>query len=59
MVTVSLHKCPRCGKEIGTNNTVTSSFQLPPTLLCVHGEEAVEMELIDEGDIREEAIVDA
>jgi len=56
---VSFYECPRCGREAATNATVTSSFQLSPTLYCIHGEEAVKMDLIDKADIREEAMVDA
>jgi len=54
---MSLHECPRCGNEIATNSTVTTSFQLPPTLHCVHGEEAVEMDLVTEAELIEGAMV--
>lgn len=56
---MSLHECPRCGNETATNAKVTSSFQLPPTLYCIHGEEAVEMDLVSEADLKEEAMVEA
>lgn len=56
---MSLHECPRCEKEIATNSTTAGAFNLPPTLYCVHGEEAVEMELVSEADLLEEAMVDA
>lgn len=56
---MSLHECPRCGHEIATNSTVTTSFQVPPTLYCVHGEEAVEMDLVSEADLLEEAMVES
>ena len=54
---MSLHECPRCGKETTTNSTTAGAFSLPPTLYCVHGEEAVEMEVVSEADLREEAMV--
>jgi hypothetical protein len=55
---MSLHECPRCGREVATNDSVTYSIPVPPTLYCVHGEEAVEMTLITEADFLEEAMVD-
>jgi len=55
---MSLHECPRCGRETATNDVVTQSFQLPPTLYCIHGEEAVEMTLTSEADLLQEAMVD-
>jgi hypothetical protein len=55
---MSLHKCPRCGTETATNSTTAGAFAVPPTLLCVHGEEAVEMDLVSDADVLEEAIVD-
>jgi len=54
---MSLHKCPRCGKEIGTNSTTAGAFQVPPQLHCIHGDDAVEMELISEADLKEGAMV--
>lgn len=54
---MSLHECPRCGKEIGTNSTSAGAFEIPPTLCCIHGDEAVEMVVADEAEIREGAIV--
>lgn len=58
MVGVSLYECPRCEQETATNSTTAGAFEVPPTLYCVHGEEAVEMEVVSEADIREEAIID-
>lgn len=55
---MSLHECPRCKQKIATNSRTAGAFELPPTLYCVHGEEAVEMELVSEADLREEAMVD-
>jgi len=55
---MSLYECPRCGNETATNSTTAGAFEVPPTLYCVHGEEAVEMELITDADIREEAIAE-
>lgn len=54
---MSLHACPRCGKEVATNSTTAGAFEVPPTLHCIHGDEAVEMELISEADLKEEAVV--
>ncbi|WP_158413774.1 hypothetical protein [Natrinema thermotolerans] len=54
---MSLHECPRCGREVATNDTSAGAFELPPTLHCVHDGEAVEMELVSEAELREEAIV--
>jgi transcription elongation factor Elf1 len=54
---MSLHECPRCGHETATNSTVAGPFETPPTLYCVHGEEAVEMDLVTDADVAEEAIV--
>lgn len=54
---MSLHKCPRCGHETATNSKSAGAFELPPTLYCVHGEEAVEMEVVTEADLKEEAMV--
>jgi len=56
---MSLHECPRCGRETATNSTIAGSLEVPPTLYCVHGEEAVEMEIVSAADLREEAIVEA
>lgn len=56
---MSLHECPRCGRETATNSTTTHAFDLPPTLYCVHGEEAVEMDVVSEADLLEEAMVEA
>jgi len=56
---LSLHECPRCGKEIATNSTTAGAFEVSPTLYCVHGEEAVEMELVSDADLLEEAMVEA
>ena len=56
---MSLHECPRCGNETATNSTVTEALQVPPTLYCVHGEEAVKMEVVSEARLLEEAMVEA
>jgi hypothetical protein len=61
---MSLHECPRCGHEIATNSTTAGAFEAPPKLLCVHDQpdgtaEAVEMDVVSDADVREEAIVDA
>lgn len=57
---MSLHKCPRCGNETGTNSTTAGAFEVPPTLYCCnHGDEAVEMNLVSEADLNEEAMTDA
>lgn len=56
---MSLHKCPRCGHETATNSTTAGAFEVPPTLYCVHGEEAVEMDVVSEADLLEEAMVQA
>jgi len=53
-----LMACPRCEHEVATNSTTAGAFELPPTLYCIHGDEAVEMELIDEADLKESAMVD-
>lgn len=45
---MSLHECPRCGNETATNSTTGGAFAVPPTLYCIHGEEAVEMDLVSE-----------
>lgn len=55
---MSLYECPRCGGETATNARTAGAFNLPPTLYCVHGEEAVEMELVSEADLLEEAKVE-
>jgi hypothetical protein len=55
---MSLHKCPRCGDETATNHTTAGAFEIPPTLYCIHGEEAVEMALTSEADLLQEAMVD-
>jgi len=39
--------------------TENGAFEVPPTLYCVHGEEAVEMDLVSEADLLEEAMVEA
>jgi hypothetical protein len=56
---MSLHECPRCGREIATNSTTAGAFEVPPIMYCVHGEEAVEMDLVSEADLLEEAMVEA
>ena len=56
---MSLHECPRCGHETATNSTTAGAFEVPPTLYCVHGEEAVEMKVVSEADLLEEAMVEA
>jgi len=56
---VSLHECPRCGRETATNSTTAGAFDLPPTLYCVHEDGAVEMEVVSEADLLEEAMLDA
>jgi len=56
---MSLHECPRCGHEIATNSTTAGAFDLPPTLYCVHGEEAIEMDVVSDADLNEEAIANA
>jgi len=55
---MSLHECPRCGDEVATNSTTAGAFEVPPTLYCVHGEEAVEMDVVSDADLREEVMVD-
>ena len=55
---MSLHECPRCGNETAANSKVGGPFALPPTLYCVHGGDAVEMDLVTESDLLEEAMVD-
>lgn len=55
---MSLHECPRCGRETATNSTTVGAFEVPPTLHCIHGEEAVEMDLVSEADLLEESMVD-
>lgn len=54
---MSLFECPRCGNEAATNSRVTA-LEVPPNLLCVHGEEAVKMERVTTAKVNEEAIVD-
>jgi len=54
---MSLHECPRCGRETATNSTTAGAFEVPPTLYCIHGEDAVEMDLVSNADLLEEAIV--
>ncbi|USZ73771.1 hypothetical protein [Natronosalvus halobius] len=54
---MSLHECRRCGKEIATNSTTAGAFAMPPTLYCVHDGDAVEMDVVSEADLLEEAIV--
>lgn len=54
---MSLHECPRCGRETATNSTTAGAFEMPPTLYCIHDGRAVEMELVSEDSILEEAIV--
>lgn len=56
---MSLHECPRCGNEVATNSTSAEPFSVPPTLYCVHDEEAVKMDVVTGADLREEAMVDA
>lgn len=53
---MSLHECPRCGNEVATNSTTAGAFEVPPTLYCVHGEEAVEMDLVTDAELKEEAM---
>ena len=55
---MSLHECPRCGHEIATNSTTAGAFEVPPKLHCVHGEEAVEMDVVSDADLLAEAMVD-
>lgn len=55
---MSLYECPRCGHETATNAVTGGAFELPPTVYCVHGGEAVEMELVSEADVLEEAMVE-
>jgi hypothetical protein len=55
---MSLHECPRCGRETGTNARTGGAFNVAPTLYCVHGEEAVEMRIVSDADLLEEAMVD-
>lgn len=55
---MSLHECPRCGHEIATNSTTVGAFEAPPRLYCVHGEDAVEMDVVSEADLLEEAMVE-
>jgi len=56
---MSLHECSRCGRETATNSTTAGAFEVPLTLYCVHGEEAVEMELVSDAGLLEEAMVEA
>lgn len=56
---MSLHSCPQCDSEVATNTTTAGAFEVPPTLYCVHDEEAVEMELVSDADLKEEAMVEA
>ena len=55
---MSLHECPRCGRETATNSTTAGAFEAPPNLYCVHGEEAVAMELVSDASLLEEAMVE-
>jgi len=55
---MSLHKCPRCGNEAATNSRVTA-LEVAPNLLCVHGDEAVKMELVTTQKVNDDAIVDS
>lgn len=54
---MSLHECPRCGREVVTNSTTAGAFAVPPTLHCVHGDEAVEMDVTSEASFDEGAVV--
>jgi len=54
---MSLHECPQCGHETATNSTTAGAFEVPPTLYCVHGEEAIEMKLVTDADVNESAMV--
>lgn len=54
---MSIHECPRCGNETATNSTTAGPFEVPPTLYCVHDDEAVEMDVVTEADLKEEAMV--
>lgn len=56
---MSLHECPRCENQVATNSTSAGPFEVPPTLYCAHGDEAVEMEVVSEADLRDEVMVDA
>ena len=53
---MSLFECPRCGAEAATNSRVTA-LKVPPNLLCVHGDEAVKMEMVTDAKVNDEAIV--
>ena len=54
---MSLFECPRCGNEAATNSRVTA-LEVPPNLLCIHGDEAVKMDMITDQKVNDEAIVD-
>jgi len=55
---MSLHECPRCNRQTATNSTSAGAFDLPPTLFCIHDGEAVEMEVVSEARLSEEAMCD-
>lgn len=55
---MSLHECPRCGNETATNSTTAGAFEVPPTLYCVHGEEAVEMMVVSGAELLKEAMAE-
>jgi hypothetical protein len=55
---MSLHECPRCGRETATNSTTVGPLEVPPTLYCVHDEEAVKMDIVSSAGLREEVMVD-
>lgn len=54
---MSLHECPRCGRKVATNSTTAGAFAVPPTLHCVHGDEAVEMDVTSDAQLDVEAVV--
>lgn len=44
---MSRHECPECGHEIVTDEAPSRAG--PPTLFCVHEDNAIEMEATDAG----------
>jgi len=55
---MSLYECPRCHNETATNATVAGAMEIPPDIYCIHGEEAVKMQLVTEAGLKEEAVVE-
>lgn len=54
---MALFECPRCGREAASNDSCVGAFELPPTVYCIHGDDAVKMELVTDAKIKDEAIV--